>query len=243
MNNCFEYLDAETPESEVKCIEYVRLCKQRHRYAYLGKFGSFMMNVTKFLICACEIFTIIFAAATLISAISMLWKSAVYTDIPALICDAWEGDTFSDYVFYDAVQGLNQDDAKYADMNGYDQSSYFWSANQGWLVLYYTKDKRVGSPLTELKFQTGNSKAPLGYEGAVIFGNGEPTNLTSKEFTGQNEDPQIYLFYKRAANSLTGTVRTTGGYILTGTLSLLAGGLIGGLIGSKRKKKTAKAAA
>ena len=193
------------------------------------------------------VFTVLTLLGSVAALISMAWVNAKeYTQIPYMICDAWDTEEFEDYVFYEAVQGLDLTNMEYGDMNGYDQESHFFlkgGVNQGWLVLYYTKDKNVGEPLTDLKIQVNSDKTPLGFEGVTMFGNSNTVNLTDKKFTGRDSKPSIYLYQKHSAAPFTSSIRTNGVYVTIGVFSLLAGAAIGILAGNKRKRRPEEAPA
>lgn len=180
-----------------------------------------------------------------VSAVMSIWHTANYTKIPAAICDAWQGGTFTDYILYDAVEGLDKANMEYGDMNGYVKKygGFIADASEGWLVLYATKDKNAGDPITALQLTSGSSKIPLGYEGVTVFGEGNPVDLTAEAYTGQSDERQIILCCKRKELSGTDTVISAGVYAVTGGLALLCGGAIGALISIIRRKKAAQEAA
>ena len=207
---------------------------------------GFMGFVFKVLLVVMVVFYILMIITLVLSAVSAIlscWHTATYTQIPIAMCDAWQGGTFTEYILYDAVEGLDQANMVYADMNGYvekwgDEAGLISDASVGWLVLYATKDERAGAPITELKLTTGNGSTPIGFEGVSVFGEGTVTNLTDAKYTGQSDDPCIRLFCKRASGAVnSGTVMTGGAYAVIGSLSLLGGSAVGALLGLRRKKK------
>ena len=197
-----------------------------------------------FLVISCVFYLIAVISLVLaaMSAILSMWHTATYTQIPVAMCDAWQGGTFTEYILYDAVEGLNQANMEFADMNGYvekwgDTTGLISEASVGWLVLYATKDERAGAPITELKLTTGSGSTPIGYEGVSIFGEGTVTNLTDGAYTGQSDDPCIRLYCKRASGALSSSVATNGAYTAIGLMGLLGGSSVGALLGLRRQKK------
>lgn len=204
-----------------------------------GSIGGSLYILFSWAIIVFYILAILSLVAAAVTAFMSLSYTAKYTKIPVAICDAWMGGNFTDYILYDAVEGLDKANMEFGDMNGYTEKygGLFRDASVGWLVLYTTKDERAGDPITALQLTSGTDKVPLGYEGVRIFGEGTTVDLTDEKYTGQSNEKQIMLCCKRKPLSGTGTVTSTGIYAVTGGLALLGGGVIGALLGSRRKKK------
>ena len=210
--------------------------------ATMGAFANIMRKLSTIITAIFYLALIISLVASLFSVFSDMWHTATYTQIPVALCDAWQGGSFTDYILYEAAEGLDKANMAYGDVNGYveqygDTAGLISESSVGWLVLYYTRDENAGEPLTELKITTGGGSTPLGFEGVTMFGSGNAVSMTDTNYTGQSNDPQIRLYCKRAAAPNTATVQTKGAYAAIAAVSALGGCTVGALLGLRRRKK------
>ncbi len=180
------------------------------------------------------VLTIAFAVATLVKVFINIYTddSKTYTAIPSHIVDTVSTDNGDDYVAYTAVQNT---DSKAGDL-------YNYKGKGGWMVLYTTKDKTVGAPLTtDVKIVKGSTNAPLDYDNVSMFGEADALNLTSKDYTAVNDSANgTYMYVSR------GDVSTTASAFSSGSLAIaVGGGAVAGLVIDallrrfKKKKATA----
>ena len=137
------------------------------------------------------------------------------------------------YAFYDAVECNRTEESKnwgmlksYGDLNG--------DVGRQWIALYTTKNPDLGEPIlaASLKTVVGSTDLPAGYEeGLKLSGAKAFLNLTDDHYTYNNETGGIYLYWQRAAETVTGGQASS---VSGGTLALSAGGgfLAGGAIGA-----------
>lgn len=153
----------------------------------------------------------------------------VYEDVPHHILDASDARGSVDYVMYRAAR-TTTDIA--ADLNGY-------KSEEGWLVLYYTRDPEAGDPvLADFTVKTGNNSTPTGYRNVHMFGSKDAADLTSKSYTNVSDSANgTYLFFKSSSSTLAGSAITTGTSVISITLGAAAGLLIGILSGRKSVTK------
>ena len=216
-----------------------------HLFSYnknMGVFANIMQGLTTLITVVFYLILIISLVCSIFSVFNDMWHTATYTQIPTALCDAWQGGSFTDYILYEAAEGLDKANMAYGDVNGYveqygDTAGLISESSVGWLVLYYTRDENAGEPLTELKITTGGGSTPLGFEGVTMFGSGNAVSMTDKNYTGQSNDPQIKLYCKRAEAPKTASVATKGAYAAIAAVSLLGGSAVGALLGLRRRKK------
>ena len=137
------------------------------------------------------------------------------------------------YAFYDAVECNRTEKSEdweklknYGDLNG--------DVGRQWIALYTTKNPDAGEPIlaASLKTVVGSADLPAGYEeGLKLSGANSFLNLTDDHYTYNNETGGIYLYWQRAAETVTGGQASS---VSGGTLALSAGGgfLAGGAIGA-----------
>ncbi len=180
------------------------------------------------------VLTIAFAVATLVKVFINIYTddSKTYTAVPSHIVDTVSTDNGDDYVSYTAVQNT---DSKAGDL-------YNYKGKGGWMVLYTTKDKSVGAPLTtDVKIVKGSTNAPLDYDNVSMFGETDALNLTSKDYTSVDDTANgTYMYVSR------GDVSTTASAFSSGNLAIaVGGGAVAGLVIDallrrfKKKKATA----
>ena len=214
----------------------------RGHWKEFTKAGNVIAGLGQCLLSLFYILLVISLVVSIFMVFNDMWHTATYTNIPVAMCDAWQGGSFTDYILYEAVEGLDPTNMAYGDVNGYveqygDTAGLISESSVGWLVLYFTKDENAGQPLTELKITTGEGSTPLGFEGVTMFGSGNAVSMTDKNYTGQSNDPQIKLYCKRAAAPQTSSVATKGAYAAIAAVSALGGCAVGALLGLRRKKK------
>jgi uncharacterized protein YoxC len=148
----------------------------------------------------------------------------------AVTCNRKEGDSKITRRNYDVMEDR-------ADLNG--------DIGRQWLALYAVKYEH-GNPILadSLLYQKGDGNMPKGYStGIHEFGSKAAFNLNYKHYLFPDNPPSIRVFFKNEARSIepasvSGTIFSEGA-LVTGTVGLVAGGLIGALVVwfiSRRKK-------
>lgn len=189
--------------------------------------------------CAFFIFTAVMVVVDIVMLFVTIFGAdeagtAKYSPIPSHIVDTVSTKYGDDYIAYNPVKNTLGNSG---DLNNY-------LGKKGWFMLYYTKDKSVGNPLTtDIKIVTGSSNAPLDYENVALFGQSQAVNITSDEYTGKTDSAKgTYLYFSRGTTTTSASVFSNGNL----AISLGIGAVIGILIGTisskaavKRKKATA----
>ncbi len=158
--------------------------------------------------------------------------SAEYSSIPNHIVDTVNTQHGDDYIAYNYVKNLS---GSAGDLNNY-------KGKKGWLVLFYTKDQSVGSPIkADIKIVKGSQTAPLDYENVSMFGETNAINLTSKDYTGVNDSAKgTYMYFSRIESSTAGSVFSNSNFAIAVGVGAAVGVIFGALLTkSKKKKKTA----
>ncbi len=207
------------------------------KYAVYGKgTGAEFTGIMVFraIKCICFVVMIALSIATIAKVFINLYTddSRTYTDIPTRIVDTVSTDYGDDYVSYSAVQNL---ESKAGDI-------YNYKGKNGWLVLYYSKDKSIGEPITSsVKIVKGSTNAPLDYENVSMFNDETAINLTAKDFTGVSDSANgTYMYFARGTSTAVGSIFSNGNM----AIALGVGAVIGiaiDMILQKAKNKKKKA--
>ncbi|MCF0120532.1 MAG: hypothetical protein HUJ65_02745 [Oscillospiraceae bacterium] len=159
---------------------------------------------------------------------------AKYDPVPNHIVDTVSTKHGDDYIAYNYVKNTL---GSAGDLNNY-------IGRSGWLMLYYTKDRAAGEPITDdFRVVKGSSNPPLDYEGISIFGSTNAANITSEEYTGV-KDPTggTYIYFSRGNSYATGSA-ISGGYLAIVIGLGVCGGILIGTISSRISSKKKKALA
>ncbi len=165
----------------------------------------------------------------LIDTIKAEMEDLEYEDIPHHILDATSARAGIDYVMYKVARTT---DGQAADLNGY-------CSDEGWLVLYYTKDTTAGTPITSLSVKNGNNSTPSNCKNVHLFGLKDAVNITSKSYTGESDSNNgTYLFAGNDSLAFTASSVTNGIAFAVVIAGLAVGVIVGWLAGKRTKKST-----
>ena len=256
------------PESEWK---YITLSRGEETIELVKKYDLKTIVVedpgavyTKYISNFFKFATIVLAVASAVMTVIALLKTddTEQLPIPEYMIDSKSGGDEPNTVTYKAV-ACNREEYFGADYKKQKGNCADLLADEGkqWLVLYATKDKTNGSPITTEIVVQKSKDAPQGYENEVsIIGELGAVNLASAAFmdystfsqTWQNITSKysVYVFYKTDNTVLpagepqegetTATAMSGGMIAIIGFGALILGGALGAVIAvlvNKKKKK------
>ena len=145
----------------------------------------------------------------------------------------------NDTAYYQAVRcNRKNDSADYAMMKDFGDLN--GDVGKQWMALYTQKNGSVPILADSLKVVMGNPDLPEGYKtGIHMIGEKAAVNLTDERYTYNNGMNGIYVYYKTADESASGTASAFGGGVLAlvGAGGVLVGVILGAVITILIKKK------
>ena len=219
---------------------------ERDTYMSLAKaydLKKSLLTGLKYLTIALALFS---AGITIYSAFST--DDVELPPVPKYIVDSQEGkDGKAKTIYYTAASGNGEDFIKKGNKGAYADSKAY--QGQQWLVIYASKDKQAGKPLsTDFVVQT-DKEIPQDYNGVMHkIGEKGAVNLVSVKYMNyskakalKNKNKSVYMFYKHNTDSGTASAFSGGTIALIAFAGIAIGALLAVLVMRTRRKGGAAA--
>jgi hypothetical protein len=145
-------------------------------------------------------------------------------------------------VYYTAAAGNGEDFIKKGNKGAYADSKAY--QGKQWLVIYASKDKQAGKPLSTDFIVQADKEIPQDYNGvAHIIGEKGAVNFVNLNYMNyskakalKNKNKSVYMFYKHKTESETASAFSGGTIAIVAFAGIVLGALLAALVMRTRRR-------